>query len=241
MHHESRRVDVLDLAARAPFLRAGLTNRDVHVGAHGAFFHVAIAGAERAQNGAQLVEVSCRFFRGANVGTRDDFHQRYASAIEIDEGFAGAEIVDRFAGVLLQVEAFDADRDRLFAVGLHFDFALADDRVFVLADLVALRQIRIEIVLPVEPAPAMDFSVQAQPSADRLLDAELIDHRQHARHRRIDQRHMRIRRTAIGGAGAGKELRVRAHLRVHFEPADNFPLALLTGDELVRAGGSNIE
>jgi hypothetical protein len=69
------------------------------------------------------------------------------------------------------------------------DLALADDRLLVLADLVALRQVGIEIVLAVEHRALVDLRLEAEPGAHRLLDAFLVDHRQHAGHRRVDQRH----------------------------------------------------
>ncbi len=43
------------------------------------------------------------------------------------------------------------------------DFALADQRVVELADLVALRQVGVEVVLAVEPAPALIFASIAMP------------------------------------------------------------------------------
>ena len=68
------------------------------------------------------------------------------------------------------------------------DLALADQRVVELADLIALRQIGVEIVLAVEPAPAVDHRVERHAGAHRLADAFAVGHRQHPRHRRVDQR-----------------------------------------------------
>ena len=64
------------------------------------------------------------------------------------------------------------------AIG-HVDhhLALPDDRGFVLADLIALRQIRIEIVLAVEDGPFVDLRLQPEPGAHRLPHAFLVDHR----------------------------------------------------------------
>ena len=45
---------------------------------------------------------------------------------------------------------------------LDDDLALADDRVLVLADLIALRQVGIEVVLPVEVALQVDLRLQAE-------------------------------------------------------------------------------
>ena len=62
----------------------------------------------------------------------------------------GMLVVQRFAGILLEMQPLDADAHRLAVRHVDDDLALADDRRFVLADLVALRQVRIEIVLAVE-------------------------------------------------------------------------------------------
>ncbi len=95
-------------------------------------------------------------------------------------------VVDRLSGILFQMQALDADCLGL-AVELDFDLPFADHGLLVLRNLVALRQIRIEIVLPVEHAPQVDRRLQSEPSAHRLRHAFPVDHRQHPRHRRIDE------------------------------------------------------
>ena len=57
---------------------------------------------------------------------------------------------------------------------VDLDLALADDRVLVLADLVALRQVGIEVVLAVEHRAQVDLRLQAQAGAHRLLDAAAL-------------------------------------------------------------------
>ena len=59
-------------------------------------------------------------------------------------------VVQRLAGVLLEMQPLDADRDASRRRGIDHHLALAHHRRLVLADLIALRQIGIEIVLPVE-------------------------------------------------------------------------------------------
>src|SRR5689334_5099483 len=60
---EADRIDVLDLATRAELPRTGTANRNIYVGAEIAFFHVAIAGPEIAQDRAQFADVGLRLFR----------------------------------------------------------------------------------------------------------------------------------------------------------------------------------
>ena len=221
---EADRIDVLDLAAGAERL-ARLSHRDVDVGAQAALLHVAVAGAEIAQDRAQLGEKRLGLLGRAQVGLRDDLHQRDAGAVEIDGAHVGMLIVQRFAGVLLQMQPLDADGDGLAVRHRHHDLALAHDRRFVLADLIALRQVGIEIVLPVEHRAVIDLGVQAETGADRLADAFLVDHRQHPRHRGIDQRDMAVGLAAEFGRGAGKQLGLGGDLGMHLHADDDLPVA----------------
>ena len=70
--------------------------------------------------------------------------------------------MDALAGVLFEMQPFDADRDAVAAFEVDCHRALADHRGFVLADLIALRQIGIEIILPVENRFEIDPGVQAE-------------------------------------------------------------------------------
>ena len=114
--------------------------------------------------------------------------------------------MQQFAGILFKMQPLDPDRRGLAAIQFDHDLALAHDRRFVLADLVALRQIRIEIVLAVEHRAQVDLCVEAETGAHRLTDALFIDHGQHARHRGIDQRDMAVRLAAELGRGAREQL-----------------------------------
>ena len=82
-------------------------------------------------------------------------------------------VVDRLASVLFQMQPLDADLDVLelaLLVGAdrNGDGALTDDRLLELRDLVALRQVGIEVVLPVEDRLVIDLRLKPEPRADRL-------------------------------------------------------------------------
>ncbi|MNL36124.1 hypothetical protein D3C87_1581920 [compost metagenome] len=119
-------------------------------------------------------------------------------------------VVHRLAGILFQVQALDANLDILeLALAVRTerddDLALADDRVLELRDLIALRQVGIEIVLAVEDRALVDLRLEAKTGAHGLGHAFLVDHGQHAGHGRVDQRNVGIGRIAEGGRGAGKQ------------------------------------
>ena len=71
-------------------------------------------------------------------------------------------LVQALAGVLLEMQPLDADGDRLAVVEIDDHLALAHDRLLVLADLIALRQIGIEIILAVEHRFQIDLRLQAR-------------------------------------------------------------------------------
>ena len=66
-------------------------------------------------------------------------------------------IMQTLAGVLLEMQPLDADAAGFAARQVDRNLALAHDRLLVLGDLIACRQIGIEIVLPVENGAMMNF------------------------------------------------------------------------------------
>ena len=137
---------------------------------------------------------------------------------------SGMLVVDRLAGVLLQVQALDADLQR-GAVDIDLHLALADNRLLELRDLIALRQIGIEVVLAVEDRHQIDLRLQSEPRAHGLGDALLVDHRQHAGHGRVHQGHVAVGRAAECRRGARKQLRLGGDLGMHLEADDHLPVA----------------
>jgi hypothetical protein len=146
-------------------------HRDVDVGPQVALLHVAVAGPERDEDGADLLHIGRGLLGRAHVGHGDDLHQRRAGPVEVDVGGVGVEVVDRLAGVLLEVQPLDAHGEGRAVAALDLHLALADDRVGELADLIALRQVGVEVVLAVEARPQIDLGLQPQARAHGLLDA----------------------------------------------------------------------
>ena len=131
--------------------------------------------------------------------------------------------MEALAGILLEMQAFDPHGEAGAVVTFHQDLALADNGILELADLVALGQVGIEIVLPVEPAGQIDLRPQAQPGADGLLDAESVQDRQHARHGCVHQADLRIGACPKADGCAGEELGLGGHLGVDLKSQDDFP------------------
>src|SRR3954454_17039414 len=129
------------------------------------------------------------------------------------------------------MQALDPHRDRLLRRHVDHDLALPDDRALVLADLVALGQVRVEIVLAVEGALQVDLGLEPEPGADRLAHALLVDDREHAGHRRIDKRNMAVRLSAEFGGRTGKQLRLARDLGMDLYADNDLPIAGRTADE----------
>ena len=129
------------------------------------------------------------------------------------------------AGVLFQMNPGDLHRPTFAIRHIENDLSLAHDGIAELGNLVALRQIGIEIVFAVEDRIPIDLRLDAEPGPHRLFDGFFVDHRQHPRHRRIDQRDLRVGCGAKAGGGAGKQFCLGDHLGMNLEPDHNLPFA----------------
>ena len=95
--------------------------------------------------------------------------------------------MDGLARILLQMDAHDPDFEAFTVFQIDRDPALAHDGVGELADLIALGQVGIEIVLPVKHRTQIDLGFETQPGAHGLPDRGLVEDRQHAGHGRVDK------------------------------------------------------
>ena len=180
-------------------------------------------GAEVAQDRPQFPQIGAGLLRRADIGFGDDLHQRDAGPVQVDQRLGGVLVVDRLAGILLQVKAGDAD-NLCGAVGeFDLDLTRADDRMLILADLIALRQIGVEIVLPVEAADGVDARVQPEAGSHGLGDAFAVNDRQHAGEAGIDEADLTVRLRAECGGGAAEQLGVADDLGVDFKADDHLP------------------
>ena len=215
------------ISRRVPNGAPGPPHRDVGVAAEAPLLHVAVADAEPDDERVQRARVLDRLGARAHVGLGDDLEQRRAGPVQVDRRPVALEVerparpdlavaadaVQRLAGVLLEVGAGQVD-----AMGdvadEELDAAALDDRRLVLADLVALRQVGVEVVLAREDRHRRDRRADRQAEADRPLDGAAIGDRQRAGQGEIDRRRLRVRRGAERGRRAAEDLRAGRQLRV---------------------------
>ena len=164
---------------------AGRTHRHVGVAAQAALLHVAVVDAEPHEDRAQAAEELRGVGRRPQVGLGDDLDERHAAAVEVDVGLAigvGKPLVQRLAGVLFHVDARDADARRRRAARSRP--RRRRQRLLVLRDLIALRQVRIEVVLAREDRGLVDPCSRARAPRGSRVDRRAVQHRQRARQAR---------------------------------------------------------
>ena len=101
---------------------------------------------------------------GAHVRLGDDLQQRRAGAVEVDAGHAVEIFVQRFAGIFFQVGAGEVDDRASRVTNLDLQRAALDDGLVQLADLVALGQVGIEVILALEHVTRLSVAPMARPN-----------------------------------------------------------------------------
>ena len=218
-------VHVLDLDLGDGELRRALRSKaNVGVAAEAPLLHPPPWLTPRYWTMARIFTTYCHASSGERrSGSPDDFHQRGAGAVEVDQAVAlarRARAVHELGRILFQVDPGDADL-LPFPVDLQLEPPAGRDRDVVLGNLVALDEVRVGVVLTVELGMLVDRAAEGQARQDRRLHRGLVDHRQHPGHAHAHRADARVGpgRLIVGGAGA-EHLAASEHLRVDFE-ADN--------------------
>src|SRR5690606_25587728 len=86
-----------------------------------------------------------------------------------------------------------------------------------LADLVALREVRVEVVLAVEAAQGLHTPLEREGGTHRLHDRARVEHRQHAGQPGVDHGDAGVRLAAEGDRGVREQLRRDVELDVDLE------------------------
>ena len=166
------------------------------------------------------------FLGRADVRLGNDLQQRRAGTVEVDATHAVEVFVQALAGVLFQVRTGDADALDGAVFQGDVEEALADDGVIHLAGLIALGQVRVEVVLAREDVTFGDLGVDRQAELAGHAHGFGVQYRQGAGHAEVDQAGLGVGLGAKG-SGAGREnLRLGAELSVDLKPDHGFPLHL---------------
>ena len=128
----------------------------------------------------QLFQIGHRFVRATQIRFRYNFEQRSTGPVKIDAraGANGSEIpVNQFSRILLHVYPGYTDPFQL-SLNLDVEVPIGADGKFELADLVALREVRVEVVLAREDASLRDGAVGCESGPDGKFHHFLIEDRE---------------------------------------------------------------
>src|SRR5262249_17030634 len=89
-----------------------------------------------------------------------------------------------------------------------------------LRDLVALGQVRVEVVLAREHRRLVHRAAERERGADGVIDGRSIDDGKRARHAKAYRADMGVRLGAVRGAAAAEDLRTGQHMGVNFKADD---------------------
>ncbi len=227
---ERERVHVLDLPARPVALLPALAHRDVDVGAQRALLHLRVGNAELGDRLAEEAEEPHRLVGRAQVGFRDDLEERRTTAVEVDERVVGADRAARSRrrrGRSSRRPPRGA-RGRSRSRGRRRRSARricpARTEGLELADLVALRQVGIEVVLAREDGVLGDLAVEREAEEDRHLDRACRSAPAARPGARGRPGTCACSRRAVLERAAAEHLRLRLEVAVHLEAADELPL-----------------
>ena len=228
---EAERVHVLQLPAGAQLVGAGRADGDVRVAAQRPFLHARVGDAERDDRLAEQLEEALRLLGGVEVGLRDDLDERRPAAVEVDQRAVGADLaagaaaeVHGLGGVLFEMRANEADLEAFGA--RHCQGAADAERQVVLGDLVALRVVGVEVVLPAEDRARGDLGAEREAELDRPLDRRAIRDGERAGMGQADRAGARVLGRAEAGLAAAEHLRPRLQVDVDLQADHRLPVPL---------------
>ncbi len=177
----AERVHVLDLDPRPEGLAAGRSQRYVGLYPHLAALHGGVRGTDGQQQQAQLLGIASCGLGIVDDRVGDDLHERGAGAVVVEE--ADATTIDpgvlQARGVLLEMGTRDPHLEAA-AGGLHHEAPVGRERQLVLADLVALGQVRVEVVLAVPARHLGRGRLDGHAGGQHVSHGLTVDHRQRA-------------------------------------------------------------
>src|SRR5690349_4559685 len=139
-----------------------------------------------------------RFIRCAQIRLAYNLDERCAGAVEIHIAVTLGifeAVMDALAGVVFHVYARDADA--LLAVfGGNVQMAVFGQRLIVLRNLIALRKVRVEVVLTREARKRIDFAMQRKAGPDGQFNGLAAENGKRSGQPETDGAHSSVRRRA---------------------------------------------
>ena len=153
LFQEAEGVQILHFRSRAELLHPSGPYGDIGITAQMALLHIAGRHPYVLHGQLQFIQISDGFLGAANVGLTDDFSQRDTGAVQVHIAVTIAvaiPVVGVFSRVVLEMQTRDTDA-LCSCLERRVQPAVLGQRLIELRNLVALRQIRIEVILAGEP------------------------------------------------------------------------------------------
>ena len=220
--HVAEGVQVLDLRARAERLLPAGTHRDVRVAAQRALLHVAVGDLGEQQHRAQRREVlGAPPPASAGPGRRRSRSAARPARLRSTPLFASDQAKPSCSS--LPASSSMCTRctrtpRRAPSAPVTSIVPSIGQRPLVLRDLVALRQVGVEVVLPLEDRDLVDAAAERERGAQRQRHRLARGHRQRARQRQAHGADERVRRRPEAVGAAAEQLRPRQQLACTSRP-----------------------
>src|SRR5579883_3005164 len=218
---KSERIQILHLRLRPKLLRTAQPHRHIRIAAQLPLLHIAIRHADILHHLLDLGQIRIRFVRRPHIRLAHNLDQRRSRAVQIDIRIAVRileAVVQTFSRIVLHMHARHANPFLLARRQHNIQIPVLRQRLIVLRDLIALRQVRIKVVLTRKSRKRIDPAMQRNSRADREFHRLPAEHRQCARQPQTHRTHIRIRRRPELHRTTAENLRLRAQLDVHLEP-----------------------
>ena len=201
------RVHVLDLGPGAERLRAAGAQRDVRLDPHLAVLHLRVGDVDGAEQQPELLGIAASLLGGSDVRLGDDLHERDAERLKSTR-------LTRLPSAAAAWTSFAVSSSRWarripIVTGplgrVEGQRAVGGEREVVLADLVALREVRVEVVLAIPARGRGRSRPDRGPGRQDVLHGLPVDCRERARQAEADRTGMGVRGGIRVRDGAGAE------------------------------------
>ena len=222
--NELEGINVLQFGSGSVLLFAHSPHGYIGVASQAAFFHVAIADVQIFQDLLQPGQVIVSLRRRTNIRGRHDFYQRHAASVEVQMRVSAGirkPLVQGFSGVFFHMDALYSNF-LSGAVHGNFNVAVLRQRPVVLGDLIALREIRIKVILARPLRFRIDAAVEPDCSSGGNADGDAVQHRKRAGQSQAHRTGIHIRRLAEFCGARTEQFGVRQELGMTFQSDDGF-------------------
>jgi hypothetical protein len=202
-------------------LLADWTQRQVGFAPETPLFHVAVTDLEIHEDIAKASQVGDDLVGRSHIRFGHNLQQRRAGTIEVDDADACSRAMDILTGILFQVGTSNPHA-LVRLSGRDINPAMFADRRLVLGNLIAFREIGIEVMLPRKSVVLADPAIQGKTRPDSHLDRSPVDDRKAAWESEADGAGLTVGRQAEHRPTSAKHLRLRSQLGMDLDTDDDF-------------------